>query len=590
VNWSTALVSARVPVKRMARLDFWELQRSVQERFVASTEGAALPAPLAVRPLGYDRRQIAWLGLGALGFVGAIIALRVGFGDLSSRYALTPPRFCALYAGCFALSALGFFKAAARSEIAHAVPYQPALYLFPIGVIDARSPHFYVHRISEHTEVLADPAKGCLRVTFEGESFEFPTADAAQAEHAARAIREFQGRLAEAGPDSSARAQSLVDPLLDNGFKNPFSPTESLRKALPWWAKAWPLLALILGVLLGAAAYRIRNKLSEGRLYVAARAADDTATYRAYLARGGSNPDVEALLLPRAQLRDAVQRGGVTAIEQFRDAHPNTKIKPEVDAALEQALLKELAAAQAVGTLSALKDFGARYARYPSLAAALDRAIDARIDATLTQLKPTLASNESKLLPFIERLLHFTAKHGPEVLVRFRMKPTETLEKAEKALRHSAYFSGDKSLPGQYFDAEHEAPREATVAAALVAALSAHFPPDLVNAKADPALDTTAEVKPSVPTLLVTYHTEMSGAFTRRNPRLALSGIGLITRTAFEIPDETGPLTFKLSVWRAPDLKSATLTTTPEELYDAMSNEAFRRFTKKYLATLFTER
>jgi hypothetical protein len=252
-------------------------------------------------------------------------------------------------------------------------------------------------------------------------------------------------------------------------------------------------------------------------------------------------------------------------------------------------LLKELATAQAVGTLSALKGFGTRYARYPFLTSALDQAIDLRIGATLQQLKPALAPSQSHLLPFIERLLRFTTKHGPEVLVRFQRKPTETLVKAEKALRQSAYFTGEKSLPGQYFDAPHEAPREAVVANALIAALAEHLPRDLVQGKADPTLDAADDAKATVPTLLVTYHTEMSGAFTSRKPRLALSGIGLITRTTFEIPGDPEPLVFKLSVWRAPDLKAITDASTPADLYDAMATEAFRRFTKKYLATVFAE-
>ncbi len=573
----------------MDRVDFWALQRSIQERFVASTESEAAPAPLAIRPLAHDSRQLGWLLLGVAGLLGAVVSLRFGFGDLGSRYALTPLWFGAVHAGLFALSALGFLRVAARHVAAHAVPYRPALYLFPIGVIDARAPLFSVHRVSEQTEAQADSARRCLRVALDGATFEFPAADPARAEEAARTITELRDRLANAGPDSSAREQSLVDPLIDNGFKNPFSPTESLRKALPAWVKVWPLLALGLGVLLGGGAWHIRNQLSEVRLYAAARAADRTDTYRAYLARGGSNPDVEALLLPRAELRDAIQQGNVSAIEQFLDTHPDTKIKPEIDAALEQALLKELAAAQAVGTLTALNDFGARYARYPSLAPALDRAVDARIDGALEQLKPALAPNQSHLLPFMERLLRYTAKHGPEVLVRFQLKPTETLEKAEKALRQSAYFTGEKSLPGQYLDAAHEAPREAVVAAALIAALSEHLPHDLVDAKAAPTLDAAVDPKATVPTLLINYHTELSGAFTSRTPRLALSGIGVVTRVSFEIPGDPDPLVFKLTVWRAPDMRNIAATSTAPELYDTMATEAFKRFTKKYLATVFAE-
>jgi len=362
----------------MAKIDFWALARPVQERFVASTEGGAAPAPLAIRPLARDARSLAYGAFGVCATLGGIALLRVGFGDLSSRFALAPIAFIALYSGCFFLAAVGFFLAAARYVKAYAVPYHPALYLYPIGVIDARSPEFVVHRISEQTEARFDAARSALRIELEGTHFEFPAADAAQAEQAAATVLGLRDKLANSGPDSSAREQSLVDPLIDNGFKNPFAPAEPLRKELPGWIKTWPIFALILGVLLGGAAFLVRNHLSEGRLYAAARRVDTSEAYRTYLERGGKNPDVQALLLPRAELRDAERSGNVAEIEHYLDAHPNTPIKIEVEAALQQALLKELSLAEAAGTLNALKEFQTKYARYSFLAANIDRAIDAR--------------------------------------------------------------------------------------------------------------------------------------------------------------------------------------------------------------------
>ena len=573
------------------KVDFWGLQRSIQERFVASTQGAAAPAPLAVRPLARDARILSYLALGACGFVAAIIVLRIGFGDLNSRYALAPVWCIALYGGLFALSAFGFFKAAARYVIAYAVPFRPALYLFPIGVIDARAPQLEVYRVSEETQARFDTARRCLRIEVGGSHFEFPTGDGERAQAAATALIALRDRLAEAGPVSSAREQALVDPLIDNGFKNPFAPADPLRKALPFWLKIWPLLALGWGVLLGGAAFLVRNHLSEARLYAAARSADRTETYQTYLARGGKNPDVAALLLPRTELRDAMRLGSVAAIERFVAEHPNTPIQPEVDAALQQALLKDLEAAQAAGTLGALKAFAAQYERYSFLAPRVEQAINRRIDTTLQQLKPTLAPNQSRLLPFMERLLRYTAKHGPEVSVRFQRKPIETLDAAEKALRQNPYFSGQPNLPGQYLDEAHQTPREASAAGYVTAALNEHFPRDLVDAKAGPALDGAAtELKPTVPTILVSYHTELSGAFISRKPRMALSGIGLITKVSFEIPNDSDGLGFKLTVWRAPNLSTITETSTPADLYETMAGEAFKRVIKKYLATLFVEK
>jgi hypothetical protein len=573
----------------MAKVDFWGLARPIQERFVASTEGAAAPAPLAIRPLAHDPRSLAYGAFGVCATLGALFLLRIGFGDLSSRFALAPTTFIALYSGCFVLAAVAFFMAAVRHVKAYAVPYYPALYLYPIGVIDARSPEFVVHRISEQTQARFDSARSALRVEFDGAHFEFPATDATQAEQAAATVLGVRDKLASSGPVSGAREQALVDPLIDNGFKNPFAPAEPLRKQLPGWLKLWPWMALFLGVLLGGAAFLVRNHLSEGRLYAAARKADSSDAYRTYLARGGRNPDVQALLLPRAELRDAQKSGNVADIERYLDSHPNSPIKIEVEASLQQALLKDLSAAEATLTLSALKEFATKYSRYSFLTPFVERAINARIDTALRQLKPALAPNQAKLLPFMERLLRYTAKHGPELDVRFQRKPSETLVNAEKSLHQSPYYSGEKNLPGQYFDDAHQTPREAAMAAALVSELAPHFPRDLVDPQPAPTLPATAEPKATVPTILVSYHTEFSGSFPSRKPRLALSGIGVLTRISFEIPGDSDSLLFKLTVWRAPDLRTITTESTPTELYEAMAGEAFKRSTKKYLATLFVE-
>ena len=68
---------------------------------------------------------------------------------------------------------------------------------------------------------------------------------------------------------------------------------------------------------------------------------------------------------------------------------------------------------------------------------------------------------------------------------------------------------------------------------------------------------------------------------------LALSGVGLLSRVSFEIPGDSMPLTFKVTLWRAPDVKNIDPDATPATLYETMATEAFKRFTKQYLATLF---
>ena len=64
----------------------------------------------------------------------------------------------------------------------------------------------------------------------------------------------------------------------------------------------------------------------------------------------------------------------------------------------------------------------------------------------------------------------------------------------------------------------------------------------------------------------------------------------MIGKVSFEIPGDTDPLTFKLTVWRAPAMNTVTESTSPAELYQTLATEALQRFMKKYQATLFVER
>ena len=171
--------------------------------------------------------------------------------------------------------------------------------------------------------------------------------------------------------------------------------------------------------------------------------------------------------------------------------------------------------------------------------------------------------------------------------MRFQLQPTGNWKKGEKALRQSPYFTGENALPGQYLDAAHEAPREAAILALLIAALNAHLPADLMIAK--PRHVRRQRGLTRTPP----YSSRTTLSCPARSPAANLGlplDVGVICRASFEIPNDPDPLIFKLSVWRAPDLKTITDTTTPQELYDTMASEAFKRFAKKYLATVFAEK
>lgn len=71
----------------MRKQDFYSLPRSIQDRFIESSQGAAAPVPIAVA-VRSENKSTLW-GLTSLSVAGAWVGFfMMGFGDLSSPLAL----------------------------------------------------------------------------------------------------------------------------------------------------------------------------------------------------------------------------------------------------------------------------------------------------------------------------------------------------------------------------------------------------------------------------------------------------------------------------------------------------------------------
>src|SRR5262249_16782419 len=142
-----------------------------------------------------------------------------------------------------------------------------------------------------------------------------------------------------AAAESTGRAS--LDPL--QGFVNPLAPTTSIARTIPIWVKFSWAIAPAIGVVLGICLWLIRNVVSDDKMFAHAKVEDTAANYRAYLARGSRHkPEVEVVLLPRAELREAKEKGTVEAMEAYIAMHPKTGIPTEILEALKTAMAKEL--------------------------------------------------------------------------------------------------------------------------------------------------------------------------------------------------------------------------------------------------------
>lgn len=570
----------------MQRIDFFQLERPIQERFVASARGAAPPAPLASRRELVPKGVLIWAGISlvsvlALGLLGSL-----GYGELTSRFALQPGWLAGVYWVLGVSAVFAGVRAFALHLQVHSMPYAPAVYLFPSSLVDARMPVFAVRSLAELSEAHVRGNKLSVRFN-DGFGFGFRLNEGARGAELERLLREHGARLNPDAAPVSAREVAAYDPLKDNGFSNPFSPTERMRPAKLRFRWLGPLFALVLGPLLGAGVFRLQNYLAEDALYRAARAENTKAAYEAYVARGGQRPEITEILLPRAELAQIVAKAELPALEAYALPRKKSAIWPEIERELRRALLAELEQVKAAKSRAALREFQSRYGQHEMIAPALERAIEEHRARVLSEFAAA-AKPQAEVLDLFRRLLTYADAHGPRLELRFRRKLSDSVPRTEAQLRRSVFFGGEPSLPTQYLAGKAAEKREEVFAKELSAQFARAFPQDMLVLEPGPLLEADSEDLPkvSVPTLLVSHRTEMSGAYLSREPRAAYTGIGILFQVSLQIPGDDKPFEFKSSSWQAPALREIRNGASFASIYGDMADKAFDKLSRRFLNEL----
>jgi hypothetical protein len=582
----------------MKSIEFYDLPRPTQERFVAAAQASLAPAPLAIK-LGSRFVGARWFVAAALVLAATALYAAQGFGDLNHDAALASPLRAAIYSLGFTLSFACLTRGLTLRDRALSLPYARATYLFPVGVVDAMSSSLNVHSLADLANVEATPAS--LNVTFnDGATFEFPAKDQEQAQAAKLAVTEAQARLEEATRADSVRHMAALDPLCRTNFPSPFSEDVPYKRPTMLWAASLLGMAVVSGAALGVGVWEVRNKLSGRRLVETARALDTTAAYRRYLAHGGQHPEIVDVLLPRAELEEARAQGSVAAIEQYIQAHPHSKIQPEVDEAFRGALLSALETAKAPGTLRALEEFSRAHPAHAPVAAELAEARHQVFRAAYEQASRRLVANDTRQsdpAAFFERLVAHAEEHGPRVEIRFRSQLGKSHNTADTMVRLSAYFGGNSSLPSRYFDDEQMRQREDLAAPLLISALQSLFSPEILRFELGPPLPSPDPderlpklPEPSIPTLYVDHRTELSGGTVNTKPRGIFLGAGIFFDTLFVIPGDPRQLKITVPTWRTPSRQvMRNKKRTIGDVYEDLARRSFTLFLRRYLDRVLVE-
>jgi hypothetical protein len=586
--------SASMRAGTLRKVDFYRLARPVQDRFSASTRLTAPPAPLLFKAAP---RTTAWAALGASAVLGlvALLLMRAGSGDVTSSLALHGFKMLAVDVVLLAAAAYGVVHAMAILRTLDASPYRPGLYLFPGCVVDATTAHFRVWSVADADaiEVVSTPSPAIALRMPGGARVVVPAKSLEEAQRAEAALAASKPDLTRALAEENPHLLADLDPLQGSAMSSPIGPTESMRHMVPLWIRFdWALaggIGLALGLVLGEA----RNSVSDDGMYRTITAAATAEAYEQYLAQGGRHSDeVRDVLLPRAALAEAEAQGTVEAIQAFASAHAGSKIGPEIDAAMRRALLAQLDKAKAAGTVAALDDFVRKYPDSkldPEIKSARHALYVQALAAWKKKAKPDAAAG-----PLVERLFALVEKTGnPTCEVRFRPRPSKSMDDADKKVMSSGHFPGPDALPSIFVSNRAMRPREKRVAEEVAARFAENFPGDILAVHPADDLAADAPNPTTVPTLVVDYSTEFARATTvSAKPHTVFASLAFQFDSVFVLPDGSPPLKITSRVWRGAEtwkLKGEGLTREEyqQQIYDAMIDGAFDQHEKRLLDAFF---
>jgi len=591
MGFSATMRPRHVQIPR--RIDFYRLPRPVQDRFAAATRRTAPPAPLLYQKAP---RKVVWgyLGGSALLAIVALVLLKAGYGDVGSSMALHGLKLLVVDLVLWVGAAYGVVHAMAVLRAEEALPYKTGTYLFPGCVVEALGPVLRVWAVgeAETVESVTSPTPGLVLRMRDGTRVVVGARALEDAQRAERALATVRAELSRALAEDDAHVLAEMDPLHDSAMSSPIGPTEPMKLAVSIWTRFDWAVAVGVGVAMGLVLVETRNSMSDEAMFRTVAAKGTVDAYEEYLAQGHKHAeDVRDVLLPRVQLAQA-EAQGVDATEAFAQAHQGSKIQPEIDAALRRVLLAELAKSKAVGTVSALDDFAKKHPHSgldPELAAARHALYGQALAAWKAKSKP-----DSGTAVFMDRLFAWAEKaQNPAVQVRFRQRPSKTMDDADEKIKKDKRYPGVDALPSRYIKPDALRTREQHVAQDVVQGFASEIPADVLSASAGDPLDGDAAPPANVPTLVVDYSPEWApGAINVcAKPLTVFAGLSFAFNATFSVPDGT-PLVLKTKAWRGPELwkikpEDMSRMDYEQKVYDSMLDGAFDQLDKKLSGSLF---
>lgn len=599
------------------RVDFNALPREVRERLIACMQHQSYPYPLLSSIPSQGAAIAGWFFLALIGASILLGALIAEFGRT-----LQPAPMILLYVLGIALIALSVLFLIRRVLLGSSLPYKPGRFLFPMDFVDASERMLRVvpmammvdfRGVHQHTNGVYTGTT--LTFTFEGgvtESFVIQGKE--RAEEVLRQLGDTQRQIREAAQARDIDTLLRLDPFFEVRVKDTWGVQAPRDEDMQQpFAKGLGGLfgkGAILGVSAAAAAvlsvpmWHLRNIASDEAIFTDAKQQNREYAYEHYLLWGTRHTDeVKNDLMPRAALKEAMEKGSVTALRQFLRKYPSSVVEKDARDEVHKLFAK-----------------------------------------TLDEFREQASKDDPKLLPFMEKLLGYLEKNDTSrVEARFEAPSTEALSKIDELLKTKVggeIAGGGNVIPvAPHFGDDVSIAREGEIVKNLQTGFAVVFPADVMELKDGPrigpdgkplaeqpkgkrdpkallddvdykdpkavaaaiaAIDGTIKKDPdssavAAPTIEVKYKIGYDGFFTEEKGDRKFIGIVVEFHIAMKIPGEAEKLEFDLGV-QPPDRFTVDYQNPlygigggPSEgrVYDVMAARAFDQLSDKMRRVFF---
>ncbi len=321
-------------------IDLQQLPNATRRRLTAATLGTGdrdRPLLRARRPI--EGLIVAW-AVGGLTAATCLAALMWwGFGDPSEFR--QGPLSAAGYVAILVIM-LGCLGAALSMWIGkRAVPLGQGRFVFPSGLVTIRGTLLRILPIEDLGHVEVDG--GRLTLHFGGLSFERFSVPFAEAQRlkgtleslAAEAKQDKRaGLMPRASQQDLFRELRLID--LDADGSAQLADGASSETKNPLTPGRVGAFALLGALVFGAAAFAVRNRLSDDRAFAVVQSVGTSHAFSAYIRQGGRHVEAAREQLEQALFTEA--SASVEGLRRFLETAPESRFAPAAEAELERRL------------------------------------------------------------------------------------------------------------------------------------------------------------------------------------------------------------------------------------------------------------